>query len=377
MPQPTSTSTSTPDFGNTGEKRFSKPEMEALQFDPRKKTLSLTKTELPAIIDKHEVIVRVTYAGVCGTDLHIMDGSFPCRGDRAFILGHEFCGVASSIGAEVKHIKRGDRVAVDPQSSCGTCCYCTSGRYHQCPSGGLNTTLGIFNNGGWAQFCKVPAKQVYQLPESITFQQAVLSEPLSCVCHAWDLVSPLPIGTSVLVCGAGIIGNLWTCVLHHTGHRSVTVSEPSLVRRTFNERLNTGFKCCSPEELKALKASNPQWGVDLCVDCSGNGRAIEEAVSLLNPCGKLCIFGVASPNEKISIAPFEIFRKELTIFGVTINQFSFQKALSLIQAMGSSYLDYEKLGIQVFPLEKYQEAFDALRKGLISKAIFKLTPGPD
>ncbi|KAG8327615.1 hypothetical protein J6590_015646 [Homalodisca vitripennis] len=238
-----------------GEKRFSKPEMEALQFDPRKKTLSLTKTELPAIIDKHEVIVRVTYAGVCGTDLHIMDGSFPCRGDRAFILGHEFCGVASSIGAEVKHIKRGDRVAVDPQSSCGTCCYCTSGRYHQCPSGGLNTTLGIFNNGGWAQFCKVPAKQVYRLPEAITFQQAVLSEPLSCVCHAWDLVSPLPIGSSVLVCGAGIIGNLWTCVLHHTGHRNVTISEPSTVRRTFNERLIQLTNTTNPVDLKTQVSS--------------------------------------------------------------------------------------------------------------------------
>jgi len=364
----------------TGEKRFSKPEMEALQFDPRKKTLALVKTDLPAIIEKQEVIVKVVYAGVCGTDLHILDGSFPCR-DRPFIPGHEFCGVASSIGSEVKHIKRGDRVVVNPNSGCGVCSYCTAGQYHQCPSGSLNTTIGIFNNGGWAQYCKVPASQVHRIPDCMTFQQAVLCEPLSCVCHGWDRIAPLPIGSTVLISGAGIVGNLWSSLLHHSGHRKVIVTEPLPARRNLNEQLDTGYKCISPDELKALKAANPQWGVDVVVDCSGNGQAIQDGLSVLRPGGKLCIFGVAAPDSVISISPFDIFRKELTIVGVLINQFSFPQALGLIEAMGSryvdEYLDYEVLGIKVFPLEQHQEAVMALRKGTIAKAVFKLSSGPD
>jgi len=360
----------------TGEKRFSKPEMEALQFDPRKKTLSLVKTDLPAIVEKYEVIVKVVYAGVCGTDLHILEGSFPCR-DRPFIPGHEFCGVASSIGSEVKHIKRGDRVVVDPSSGCGTCSYCTAGQYHLCPSGSINTLIGIFTNGGWAQFCKVPARQVHRIPDCITFQQALLCEPLSCVCHGWDRLAPLPIGSTVLVTGAGIIGNLWTSLLHHSGHRKVLVSEPIPARRQLNQQLNTGYRCHSPEEVKALKVVSPGWGVDVCVDCSGDGLAIEDGLSLLHPGGRLCIFGVAAPDTRIRISPYEIFRKELTIVGVLVNQFSFSKALGLIEAMGSRYLDYEMLGIKVFSLDQYQDALLELKKGSICKAVFKLSPGPD
>lgn len=359
-----------------GDKQFSRPQMEALQFDPRKKVLSLVKTDLPAIIEKNEVIVKVTYAGVCGTDLHILDGTLPCR-DRPFIPGHEFCGVASSIGSEVKHIKRGDRVVVDPNTGCNSCTYCTSGNYHQCPIEGMHTAIGIFHNGGWAQFCKVPAKQVHRIPDTMTFQQAALCEPLSCVCHGWDRVAPLPIGSTVLISGAGIIGNLWTSVLHHSGHRKVIIAEPTLARRQLSLKLETGYQCLSPDEVQMIKAKNPEWGVDVCVDCSGNGMAIQDAVTLLRPGGKMCIFGVAAPDTRISVSPYEIYKKELTIVGVLLNQFSFPKALGMIEAMGTRYMDYERLGVEVFKLDQYQEAIQALRKGTIAKVVFKIAPGPD
>ncbi|XP_046683539.1 D-arabinitol dehydrogenase 1-like isoform X4 [Homalodisca vitripennis] len=346
--------------------------MDALKFDQKKKAVSLTKTEMPTAKESHDVVVKVKYAGVCGTDLHIIDGQFPCA-DWPIILGHELSGVVDSVGAKVKHVKQGDRVAVDPNTGCGTCVYCTTGRYHQCPEGGLATTVGIYKNGGWAQYCKASAGQIFRLPESVTFQQAVLAEPMSCISHTWDLMTPVPIGSSVLVLGAGIIGNLVSALLHHSGHRKVVVCEPSPARQALNKKLDTGFKCCSPEELKAMKAGNPQWGVDLCVDCSGNGQAMEEAVSLLNPCGRLCIFGVASPDAKMSVSPFDTFLKELTIVGATINPFSFQNALNFIEAMGSRFVDFGKLGVQVFSPEKYKEAFESLRKGQIAKAVFKFS----
>ncbi|XP_046683523.1 D-arabinitol dehydrogenase 1-like isoform X3 [Homalodisca vitripennis] len=346
--------------------------MDALQFDLKKKQVSLTKTEMPTAVESRDVVVKVKYAGVCGTDLHLMDGKFPCA-DWPFILGHELCGVVHSVGSKVKHVKQGDRVAVDPNSGCGTCVYCTTGRYHLCPTGGLASYIGFYKDGGWAQYCKAPAGQIYRLPESTTFQQGLLTEPMSCISHTWDMMTPVPIGSSVLVLGAGIIGNLVSALLHHSGHRKVVVCEPSPARQTLNKKLDTGFKCCSPEELKAMKDSNPQWGVDLCVDCSGSCHAMEEAMSLLNPCGRLYIFGVASPEAKIRISPFDMFLKELSIVGSALNPYSFQNAINLINAMGSRYMEFEKLGVQLFSPEKHEEAFDSLRKGKISKAVFNFS----
>ncbi|KAG8327616.1 hypothetical protein J6590_015647 [Homalodisca vitripennis] len=122
-----------------------------------------------------------------------------------------------------------------------------------------------------------------------------------------------------------------------------------------------------------MKDSNPQWGVDLCVDCSGSCHAMEEAMSLLNPCGRLYIFGVASPEAKIRISPFDMFLKELSIVGSALNPYSFQNAINLINAMGSRYMEFEKLGVQLFSPEKHEEAFDSLRKGKISKAVFNFS----
>uniref|UniRef100_A0A1B6DVG1 Enoyl reductase (ER) domain-containing protein n=1 Tax=Clastoptera arizonana TaxID=38151 RepID=A0A1B6DVG1_9HEMI len=358
--------------GILNERQFSKPQMDALQFDPRRKQLALVKKELPGIVEKNEVIVKIAYAGLCGTDLHILEGKFPTN-DRPLILGHEFCGLASSLGSEVKHIKRGDKVVIDPESCCNVCSFCTTGSYHLCETGGINSTIGIFSNGGWAQFCKVPARQVYRVPDGMLLKQVVLCEPLSCIIHAWEKIGQIEIGSHILIIGAGIIGNLWCSVLHHAGHRKVTVSEPFSVRREFNRKLETNFNCVSPDDINTMKNSREGFGVDLCIDCSGNGQAIQDAISLLRPGGKLCIFGVSSPDTKISVSPYEMYKKELTIVGVVINQFSIPKALSLIEAMGDRYLNYEKLGIQEYSMEQHQEALNSLKKGNISKVVFKIT----
>nr|CAD7451690.1 unnamed protein product [Timema bartmani] len=94
-------------------------------------------------------------------------------------------------------------------------------------------------DGGWAEFCAVPADQIFKLPENITLKQAALVEPLSCVAHGWDCILPIPIGSNILILGAGIIGNLWASVLHLQGHRRVIVSEPQEGRRKLLQKLGT------------------------------------------------------------------------------------------------------------------------------------------
>nr|CAD7613936.1 unnamed protein product [Timema genevievae] len=251
-------------------------------------------------------------------------------------MGHEFVGVVHVVGEEVTQIAVGDNVAVDPNSGCNTCTPCRDGKYHFCSVGGISNTIGMWLDGGWAEFCAVPADQIFKLAENITLKQAALVEPLSCVAHGWDRILPIPIGSNILILGAGIIGNLWASVLHLQGHRRVIVSEPQEARRKLLQKLETNFEIISPKELKAKKQADSSWGVDLVIECSGHAPAIEEALMLLRSGGTLCIFGVSSSEARIR------------------------------------YIDYKKLGIEVYPLKDFKEAVRELKKGSIAKAIFEI-----
>lgn len=338
--------------------------MEYLSFDPSTKNLSLEHGEIPKP-GPDEILVRVHYSGICGTDLHILDGSFPAKSDGNLTLGHEFSGVIEDVGSIVKGFKIGQSVAIDPNSGCNKCDFCHTGKYHFCDNGGINNTIGIFRNGGWSTHAVVPESQVYLLPSGVEMPQAALAEPLSCLAHGWDIINPVTVGTNILVIGSGIIGLLWACLLHlHGSRKTVTISEPIEARREAVKKLDLDYEINSPGQLKDKK-------FDLAIDCSGSGPAMEAAVPLLKRGGRLCVFGVANPKATLTISPFDIYMKELTILGVNINPFTFPKGLALVRAMSKQYLIFDNLGIKVYKLSEYKDAFDALKKGVISKAIFK------
>ncbi|XP_071447637.1 uncharacterized protein [Hetaerina americana] len=348
--------------------------MKALNFDPRKKCLNSVLKDIPKAISPDDIVLRVSFAGICGTDLHIAEGTFPCK-DTDFTLGHEISGIVTEVGKNVDHIQRGDNVVVDPNSGCNKCRYCTNGSYHLCMTGGINNTIGIFQDGGWAEYCIAPAFQVYKLPNNIPLQRAVMCEPLSCISHGWDRLGNVSPDCKILIIGAGIIGNLWACLFHLKGYKYVTISEPQSERRSLFQKIGTGYITVTPEQLQTQfpkKDDCLKNGFDLCIDCSGNPRAIEKGVDLLRNGGRMCIFGVAPVQSEIKLSPFEIYKKEITIIGVNINPFSFNKAMALLEAFGERYLDYETLGIQTFGLDQHQEALEKLKQGKISKGVFKI-----
>ncbi|XP_043289050.1 D-arabinitol dehydrogenase 1-like [Venturia canescens] len=339
--------------------------MEFLSFNVDSKKLTLEKSSIPKPAAK-DVLIKVSYAGVCGTDIHILEGSFPCKKTGQLTLGHEFSGIIQEIGSEVTHLKVGQKVAVDPNCGCNKCDYCHRGKYHFCENGGINSTVGIFRDGGWATHAVVPDNQVYVIPEGLGMEQAALTEPLSCIAHGWDTINPVAVGTKTLVIGAGIIGLLWSCILHlHGLRKSVVISEPQEKRRMEVKKLDLDYEVKSPTQLKGET-------FDLAVDCSGSGPAMEAAVPLLRRGGRLCVFGVANPNATLTLKPFEIYMKELTVMGVNINPFTFPKGLALVQAMADRYLNYEKLGIRVYKLSQHREALEALKNGEASKVVFKM-----
>jgi len=341
--------------------------MEFLSFNAKTKSLKLTKSEIPKVT-KNDVLVKVAFSGICGTDLHILKGEFPCKQDGNFTPGHEFVGIVQAIGPEVTTVKVGARVAVDPNSGCNKCNDCHGGNYHHCIIGGINNTIGIQRNGGWATHAVVPEEQVFLLPDDLSLSTAALIEPVSCLSHGLDLTNPIAIGERILIAGAGIIGLLWSSALHHLGHRkTVTISEVQPKRRELAKNLELDYAVKHPSDLKENVDV-----FDLAVDCSGNAKAISDAISLLGCKGRLCIFGVSKPDAEVPIKPFDVYMKELQIFGVKINPFSFPKGINLVNAMSKRYLNFERLGIKTYKLSEYQQALDDATNGVVSKAVFQL-----
>jgi threonine dehydrogenase-like Zn-dependent dehydrogenase len=158
--------------------------------------LVLKEVPVPRIGDE-EVLIKVKYTGICGTDWSIFTGKY--SSDRLpFIPGHEFSGVIARVGKNARYLKEGDRVTADINMSCGTCFYCKRGQKLMCPE---FTQLGIHVDGTYAEYVKVHWELVHRLPDSIDFLTGAFIEPVSCVIHSAKAVQ-VEMGSSVAILGS-------------------------------------------------------------------------------------------------------------------------------------------------------------------------------
>ncbi len=332
--------------------------MKALLFE-RPGKVCLVEREKPKP-GPDEVLVKIVYSGICGTDLHIIQGEAPCK--PPLILGHEFSGLVAEVGKKVNHLKIGDAVAVDPNNYCGQCHYCRMGQVHFCEN---LSPVGVQRDGGWAQYCVVPADQVHPLPEGVPLEWGALGEPLSCILHGWNRLDKVSSQNRVLMLGSGLVGLLWGLLLRQHGFSSLLFSEPQESRR--NIAINLGFRALLPSELADLIQKSKK-EFDLIIDCSGNPAAIEQALSWLAPLGTFLFFGVTPMDSTIKLNPFQVFKKEWTLLGSVINPFTFQSALGFLQTLDISI---EKLGVHFYALQEYSHAISEIKEGKITKGIFK------
>jgi len=351
--------------------------MLALQCNAKIGKLQLIELEKPVVAAPDDVLIKVAYAGLCGTDLHILSCEFKNCSDKFVTLSHEFSGVVEAVGTQVDYLNVGDWVGVDPNRPCTRCKFCKRGQVQHCQIGGTRNAVGVFRDGGMAAYCLVPGDQVNVLPGGLSLETGALCEPLSCILHGWDRLmgtGSLQHDSRILITGAGIVGNLWACMFHHHGFRDVTVSEPAQGRRDIVENLETGFSVLSPDEMAAKEegVDHEQNGFDVVVECSGFPPALEKAVGLTARGAAVVIFGCAPTGRAVSLCPEEVFRKELTIIGCLVNPCTYLKALRLAATMGDRYLNFDKMGIQIFNIQEYETAIGRLKAGAISKAVFKL-----
>ena len=198
--------------------------MRAIVFaEPKSWSLEEVPDPVPG---PREVLVRVEAVGICGTDIHVLDGEFaPTR--YPIIPGHETSGIVEAVGERVSEVAVGDRVSVDPTLTCGECTYCSVGRSNLCEQ--WNGSGVARTNGSTAELTVAPVRNVHRLPDGVDLALAALIEPLSCAIHGYDLL-PRRMGEHYLIYGAGTMGLMMAQLAPRAGAASVTVVDRNPAR---------------------------------------------------------------------------------------------------------------------------------------------------
>ena len=321
--------------------------MQAIVFDgPGQVSVRTLPTPLVA---GGEVLVKVHACGICGTDLHAVDGQIPAK--FPLVPGHEFAGEVASVGPEVTSLKPGMRVVIDPALSCGHCEFCLDGRSHLCTERGC---IGGSAHGAFAEFVSVPYKSIYHIPDHVSYEEAALTEPLSCVTHGLEVLSP-KLGDSFLVLGAGTTGLLFVQLALHAGASRVSVvsrSEKRLaVAKQFGASLTTS-------DLSEAVESYGRY--DCVVDVTGVVGILEAALRAVRPGGKLLLFGVAPERDLFSISPYRIYRDEITVVGTMGIHNTFGTARDLIEY---GAIDARTMVTHTLKLSEFTRALEIARGG--------------
>ena len=307
----------------------------------------------------NEVLVRVGACGICGTDLHIIDGDSPLA-RYPVIPGHEFAGEVVALGYDIAqsngngeaNITVGSRVAIDPNLYCGHCDFCRTGHENLC----LNyAALGVTTNGAIAQCVAVPMSSAYLLPDTMSVREGALIEPVSCAVHGMHSLNPRS-GDTFLIVGAGTMGLLLLQLALRGGASRVAMVDVNMQRLASAEELGATR---TYKDIERALADEPL-GFNCVIDATGVPAVIENAFMAVKRGGKFMVFGVASNEARISLSPFRIYNDEITIVGSMAILFSFQAALDLIS---SGVINTRAMLTEALPLQDFSRALEMVRKG--------------
>jgi 2-desacetyl-2-hydroxyethyl bacteriochlorophyllide A dehydrogenase len=297
---------------------------------------------------RRDVVVEVAACGICGTDLHILEGEFAPT--LPIVPGHEFAGTVVAVGADVTELTVGARVAVDPSLYCHECHYCRLGKDNLCERW---NAIGVSVPGAAAEFVSAPAANCVQLPEQIRLEDAALIEPLSCAVRGYDVLQS-NLGAHVLIYGSGTMGLMMLELAKKTGAASVDVVDIN------SERLATARTLgCSAAATSADELDRPR-GWELVIDATGVAAAIQDGLGRVAPGGTFLQFGVSSYEARVTIEPYRIYRREITITGSMAVLHSFERAADLF---AGGVLDPDIFISHRLPLEEYEAALDLFRRG--------------
>jgi threonine 3-dehydrogenase len=315
-------------------------------------------------IGPNDVLIRIKKSAICGTDTHIYKWDHWAQKTIPvpMIVGHEYVGVIEKVGAEIKHLKEGQRVSGEGHVVCGHCRNCRAGKRHYC----RNTSgVGVNRQGSFAEFLSLPAENVFPLPDDIPDEIAAIFDPFGNAVHTaltYDLI-----GEDVLVTGAGPIGIMAAAVCRHAGARHVVITDVNPWRLDLARKMGIEHAIdVSKAKLEdVMKKIGMKEGFDVGLEMSGNAQAFRGMIDAMIHGGKIAMLGI--PPDEVAIDWSKIIFKSLTIKGI-YGRLMFETWYKMT-AMIQSGLDITPIITHRYPINDFQQGFDAMLSGNSGKVI--------
>lgn len=273
--------------------------------------IKVKEVPVPAI-GENEVLIKVKYTGICGTDWSIYNGWYSAD-KLPMIPGHEFSGVIAEVGKNTRGLQEGDRVTADINMSCGSCFYCLRGEKLLCDN---FTQLGIHTDGTFAEYVRAPAANVHKLPDNMSFEEGAFIEPVSCVIHAAKAMDAC-LGSSVAIigCGLGVL---------HARMAVLRACAPVIIFGDNRKRLQIAKEMGADYAIhiddvadpvaEVMRLTNGR-GADYAIEAVGTVETYEQAFAMLRRGGRLSSFGIVGEQDVMHIRPFEFVLGEKKITG--------------------------------------------------------------
>ena len=318
-----------------------------------------------------EVLVKLEYVGICGSDMHYYEtgaiGDFVV--EPPFVLGHEPGGTVVEVGSKVKHLKVGDRVALEPGKTCGHCRYCREGKYNLCPDVVFFATPPV--DGVFQEYVAHEADLCFKLPDNVSTLEGALIEPLAVGFHA-AIQGDAHLGQKAVVMGAGCIGLVSLMALKARGVQEVYVVD--VMDKRLDKALELGATAVingKKEDVVArLNQLTGGLGTDLAIDTAGSEFTVRQAIMAAAKGSTIVLVGYSRTGEMNMPTDF-IENKELTLKSVFRYRHIYPIA---IEAVASGKVNLKGIVSNIFPLSDIQNAMDeSIRnKADIVKSVIKI-----
>lgn len=308
-------------------------------------------------ISPDDVLIKVQATGICGSDIHGMDGSSGRR-IPPIIMGHESAGIIAKVGANVSNWQVGDRVTFDSTIYCGDCFFCRRGEINLCDNRRVvGVSCGDYRqHGAFAEYLAVPARILYRVPDDLSFVQAAFVEPVSIAAHAVEL-TPIALNDTAVVVGTGMIGLLLIQVLKQTGVGKVIGIDLADSRLELARQLGADvtINARDTDIQEQILAHTEGRGADIAFEVVGITATLQTAVKALRKGGALTLVGNISATAELPIQL--VVTRELTLYGSCGSQGDYPASLAML-AQGK--VQVEPLITAIAPLSDGANWFDRL-----------------
>lgn len=321
----------------------------------------LEYTEIPEPnVGPDEVLIRVKACGICGSDIHGMDGSSGRR-IPPLVMGHEASGVIARLGGEVAGWAEGDRVTFDSTISCGRCRYCREGQINLCDNRRvMGASIPEYRqHGAYAEYVVVPHRILYRLPDGVSFAHGAMVEPVSIAVHAASLV-PIRLDDTAVVVGSGMIGLILIQVLRAAGCGRIFAVDldPYRLERARELGADVGLRPGEDDVEAEIRRLTDGRGADLAFEVVGISPTVNLAVQSLKKGGSLALVGNLSPRVELPLQM--VVTRQLTLVGSAASCGEYPACLNLI---ARRQIDLDAIISAIAPLSEGAAWFDRLYRG--------------